>query len=70
MAEISALTIELNLETEGLESGLREVKNKFLRILGSIGGSGSRVGSTFEGITNQLQSMGREVISAVMKVID
>ncbi len=64
MAEISALTIELNLESKGLESGLKEVKDKFLSVLSSIDGSGSRVGSTFEGVTNQLQSLGKELSNA------
>src|SRR3990167_917901 len=64
MAEISALTLELNLETEGLDRGLKEIKSKFLSVLGSIDGSGSRVGSTFEGVTNQLQSLGKEISNA------
>lgn len=64
MAEISALILELNLETEGLDRGLKEIKSKFLSVLGSIDGSGSRVGSTFEGVTNQLQSLGKELSNA------
>ena len=63
MAEISSLTLELNLESKGLERGLIEVKNKFLSVLGSIDGSGSKMGSTFEGITNQLQSIRMTIVS-------
>ena len=63
MAEISTLTLELNLESKGLETGLKEVRNKFLSFLGSIDNSGSKVGSTFEGISNQLQSMGMTIVS-------
>lgn len=64
MAEISALTFELNLETEGLESELKNVKAAVSNVFSSLNDSGNNIGSTFDGIINQLRSMSEQLVAA------
>ncbi len=64
MAEISALTFELNIRAEGLESELKNIKSAVSSVFSSLDGSGNKVGSTFDGIINQLRLMTEQLVAA------